>query len=352
MQFGLNAYNTTAALEKAIDAVTFTAGSTNTGAALEMLRLTGFNNERPGVPNIAIVITDGLSSDPDSTKLQARLAKAGNILIAIGVGNQVDQTELSNIGSVDKDTGVPLVYQVTSYQDLQTVQNTIVKIACNVAAATNPPPVVKTERPANATGPTGPAETCFDTISNCDAYGRGVCFDYKPWANSHCALYCGICTPIGGLKTTEHPCVDKIDNCHEYGTYICTSSTLISWTKNNCYKYCGLCGGTLPTEPPTLAPTTPELVCRNKLSNCAEYGGKAMCDNPTYTSWARENCREYCGFCTNFVIKPGLTLHNNKTCPDWRLPVECTLVQEGPDCCPLPKCPAGYQLTVKLPKEE
>ena len=41
-----------------------------TGAALELLRLQGFNNERVNDPNIAIVITDGYSRDKTATRQQ------------------------------------------------------------------------------------------------------------------------------------------------------------------------------------------------------------------------------------------------------------------------------------------
>ena len=46
------------------------SNNTFLGAALELLRTKGFTMERPGVPNIAIVITDGLSADPVATKQQ------------------------------------------------------------------------------------------------------------------------------------------------------------------------------------------------------------------------------------------------------------------------------------------
>ena len=42
------------------------------GLALETLRTVGFTNDRPGVPDIAIVLTDGLSSDPVATKVQVQ----------------------------------------------------------------------------------------------------------------------------------------------------------------------------------------------------------------------------------------------------------------------------------------
>ena len=40
------------------------------GAALELLRNQGFTNDRALAPNIAVVITDGLSADPVATKQQ------------------------------------------------------------------------------------------------------------------------------------------------------------------------------------------------------------------------------------------------------------------------------------------
>ena len=40
------------------------------GAALELLRIQGFINDRARAPNIAVVITDGMSADPVATKQQ------------------------------------------------------------------------------------------------------------------------------------------------------------------------------------------------------------------------------------------------------------------------------------------
>ena len=57
----------------------------------------------------------------------------------------------------------------------------------------------------------------------------------------------------------------------------------------------------------------PDTVCRNKVNNCFEYGGKDMCNVPAYRAWAQENCNQYCGFCSVFVTYPGVTLPNNVT---------------------------------------
>lgn len=54
-------------------------------------------------------------------------------------------------------------------------------------------------------------------------------------------------------------------------------------------------------------------VCRNTISNCDEYGGKEMCDDPSYRSWAKTHCAEYCLFCANFYLVKGQTLPDNST---------------------------------------
>ena len=64
-------------------------GSTQTGDALERMRVEMFSqqfSDRPGVPQIAIVITDGESTDQEATTVQAALAHQDGIKVfAIGM---------------------------------------------------------------------------------------------------------------------------------------------------------------------------------------------------------------------------------------------------------------------------
>jgi hypothetical protein len=49
------------------------------------LRLEGFEGERKDAPDIAIVVTDGLSTNPDLTEIAAdRLKKSGATVFSVG----------------------------------------------------------------------------------------------------------------------------------------------------------------------------------------------------------------------------------------------------------------------------
>lgn len=46
------------------------------------------------------------------------------------------------------------------------------------------------------------------------------------------------------------------------------------------------------------------VVCVDKHDDCKQYG-KASCHG-AYYSWAKDNCRQYCGFCVGeyfFILK-------------------------------------------------
>ena len=59
--------------------------------------------DRPNVPNVLVVITDGRSSDPEATWQQAiRTRNAGIHIIALGIGSGVDERELEVRGSLSK----------------------------------------------------------------------------------------------------------------------------------------------------------------------------------------------------------------------------------------------------------
>ncbi|KAH3830568.1 collagen alpha-1(XII) chain-like [Dreissena polymorpha] len=344
LRFPLNMYDNKAAILNAIDGIPYSMGGTDTGAALEMLRLQGFRDDRPLDPNIAIVITDGFSRDKLNTARQAQLLKAsGNVtIIAIGIGNETDDAELRSIATTDAFNNSQ-VYHAENFNALQTLNNIVATVACGLVIVT-PPPITTPSTVATTSN-------CFD-LEDCTRYGKDDCFDYRPYMTKHCPLFCNVCA---GPSTQTPVCRDTTENCAQYGSYICTQANMFIWAKEHCSQYCGFCGnGGLPTEPSTTlsnVPTTPEG-CQDRQQNCIQYGGQAMCTDPMYTKWAYNNCREYCGFCSNYELKKGAVLRNNVICPDWHLPKACTLVQNPNDtCCAMPTCPAGYKLSALTPRQ-
>ena len=79
------------------------AGSTNMADGLRAagdVMFTRANGDRPGVPNFAVVITDGRSDNKTATVIEAeRLRAGGVVVVVVGVGDDVDLTELSLIAS-------------------------------------------------------------------------------------------------------------------------------------------------------------------------------------------------------------------------------------------------------------
>ncbi|XP_053375577.1 scavenger receptor cysteine-rich type 1 protein M130-like isoform X1 [Mercenaria mercenaria] len=81
-------------------------------------------------------------------------------------------------------------------------------------------------------------------------------------------------------------CEDTIDTCSQYGRTPCAEKTYEAWAKSHCALYCGFC------TPPISA----NQVCENKLSNCAEYDSGNLCTDDTFYTWAYDNCKGYCKF--------------------------------------------------------
>ncbi|GAB1610761.1 hypothetical protein Ahia01_001362600, partial [Argonauta hians] len=103
IRFHLNRYTTRDSLEDAILRVPYDAGSTNTAGALRVMRTEMFVREkgdRLDVPNIAVVLTDGVSNiNSNLTRIEAKTAHRDGIQIyAIGIG-LVDTRELNGIAS-------------------------------------------------------------------------------------------------------------------------------------------------------------------------------------------------------------------------------------------------------------
>ena len=97
----LGSINNAAQLNNSITNIYYTNGGTATHLALNLLQ-TAFNNSRTsqGVPQVAIVFTDGQSNSPSSTAQAAQLVHdAGIVVYSFGIGSGIDTTELNAIAS-------------------------------------------------------------------------------------------------------------------------------------------------------------------------------------------------------------------------------------------------------------
>ena len=105
LRFGVTRYPNEADLLVAINRLPYRGRNTNTAAALNLLRIAGQPggrlNLRNGVPHIAILVTDGRSNNPRSTRVAAAaLHRSGiyNQVYAVGVSG-ADQNELRVIAN-------------------------------------------------------------------------------------------------------------------------------------------------------------------------------------------------------------------------------------------------------------
>lgn len=103
IQFYLNTHKSKQAILDAIDNIPYTYGSTNTYGGLSTMHkqmFTAARGDRPGVRNIAVLVTDGVSNlNTYQTIPAARASRADGIHIyAIGIG-LADTSELRDIAS-------------------------------------------------------------------------------------------------------------------------------------------------------------------------------------------------------------------------------------------------------------
>jgi len=117
--------------QEIIDAcsINYMGGSTNTAAGLEAMRNEFALKPRNNVGKIGIVMTDGRSDNFLATTMQAELTrKAGITLLAVAVGQQTSQAELSAIVSNPSSQNI---LNVTNYDSYGTVRNALQSAICN-----------------------------------------------------------------------------------------------------------------------------------------------------------------------------------------------------------------------------
>ena len=130
-EFPLGMYDNRYDILKAIHGMQLLGGGTNTGDAIEFAKTTMFSptaGARSNVPRIAIMITDGGTSETAAAVNQANEARAAHIgILGVGVGSGVNTQELSSL--VDQPSGSHML-TVSSYDQLETISNQLMNFAC------------------------------------------------------------------------------------------------------------------------------------------------------------------------------------------------------------------------------
>jgi len=132
--FNFNAHTNINSLTQAITNIEYTAGSTNTHLALQLLRENVLSEVLGARPNfqttkVAIVITDGWSNNANKTKQEAEKLhmQTDYLVFAVGVGSGIGLAELTTIASSSE-----FVIQISNFgpEELQSLEDNIEMEAC------------------------------------------------------------------------------------------------------------------------------------------------------------------------------------------------------------------------------
>lgn len=130
-----NQYNTTEDFEKAVDDLPHERGLTFIDKALDLASSQLFPRGRKDVPKVAMLLTDGEQTDPESTVnlrvASAPLRRQGVRLIAFGVGKRINVRELRLTVERDED-----VIRVMKFDDLITKVRNYTENLCQAAGET------------------------------------------------------------------------------------------------------------------------------------------------------------------------------------------------------------------------
>ena len=119
-------------IKRQISSIKYLSGRTNTSDAIKFVREYGFRKgiARDDAVRIAIVMTDGISRNPNQTAMESKLAKTADIhLFAIGIGNNIDKSELERIANDPDDK---YVFHVESFGALNSIKDLLAISACAV----------------------------------------------------------------------------------------------------------------------------------------------------------------------------------------------------------------------------
>ncbi|CAC5388786.1 Delta-like protein 1,Neurogenic locus notch homolog protein 2,Fibropellin-3,Delta-like protein 4,Sushi, nidogen and EGF-like domain-containing protein 1,Sushi, von Willebrand factor type A, EGF and pentraxin domain-containing protein 1,Delta-like protein C,Fibropellin-1,Delta-like protein B,Neurogenic locus notch homolog protein 1 [Mytilus coruscus] len=132
IEFHMNTFSTSQDIMEAIDDLPYIYGSTHTFDALNKMRsqmFTAANGDRDGVPNVAVILTDGVSNlNSGKTILEAEQARAEGIHIyAIGIGLS-DTRELDAMASRPASKNS---FKVKSFDELAVLNDQVFRTFCS-----------------------------------------------------------------------------------------------------------------------------------------------------------------------------------------------------------------------------
>lgn len=136
-QFPLDLYNNRGDVLKAVEKLSLLGGGSNTADAITYMRdhmFTPSEGARSDVPRIAILLTDGDSNDPAAAVAAANQARNANIsLIALGIGNRVNQQELAGIALSN-------VITVNNFDQFDSIKSRLLQAVCGGMYVNTIPP--------------------------------------------------------------------------------------------------------------------------------------------------------------------------------------------------------------------
>ena len=136
LEFTLSQYDNKEDMIQAILASPYLGQTTNTPEALRQTRTVCFNSangDRPNVPNLAIVVTDGVPY-PYERRTPAldearTLRETGALIISIGITNGIDEDFLKGMSSTPQLEGQNY-FKATDFSVLNEIQRSVVQGTC------------------------------------------------------------------------------------------------------------------------------------------------------------------------------------------------------------------------------
>ena len=123
---GFDEHYTQSEILSVIDGMSYPGGGTRTGNALLKAKSDLFDKSaRSGIPNIAVIITDGVSADNVNAPAQ-QLRDSGCTVFSVGVGDAYDMEQLREMAT---DPDAQHVFKA-KFEDLDSIVKAIVGVAC------------------------------------------------------------------------------------------------------------------------------------------------------------------------------------------------------------------------------